>query len=670
MFSNFNYELKKILKNAKEEMYELGHSYIGTEHFLLSVLKSNNELKDILNNYNITYDSFKERIIVNIGKGNDKEKLFILTPLFKKILEDSILISNELRNDEIDPFMVFKSILEEGEGVAYRIICEMNVDIDKLYDSLFNYSIVKTNSINEYGVDLTEKAKKGLTEIAVNREKELENIIEILLRKNKRNPILIGPAGVGKTAIVEELANRIINSNVPDKLMNKKIISISMASLVAGTKYRGEFEEKILKILNNLENNNNLILFIDEIHTLVGAGGAEGAIDASNILKPVLSRGNITVIGATTTEEYRKYIEDDKALSRRFQKVIINEPNKKDLFDILKKIKPSYEKYHNVKIDNKVLKYIINISKKYIKNKNEPDRSIDLLDEALSMVSSRLNEKNNSIKLRNDLLKYKKKKNEMIENNNYIEALIYRKKERKIESIINNNCLIIPNNKHVTKEDINTLISKKYNIFLGNNNYLESNIGDKIEYLNRLFKNYVSEIDQICENIKKVFNCDISNNKPNSIFICGDNNLMKKRIINKINELFFHNKITIDLKNYYNDESINMIMGALPGYVGYNNKTNVFESLKEQPFSLIEITNFEYACLKVKNIIKDILHNGFFIDSNGYNIDFQNSLILINSNNIENNTIGFENKINNRKNELSKLVNKTIFINKNKITML
>ena len=399
MFSNFSYELKKILKECKKEMCSFGHYYVGTEHFLLSILKFDNKIRHELNDNGITYSIVKNKIIENIGLGSEKNNLFIFTPLFRKILEESIIISEELKLDNVDIDVVFKTILDEGEGSAYRILCELGIDIDKLYDSINNISIIKKNhTFFNIGVDLTEQAKNGLIDSVIGRNKEIENVIEILLRKNKKNPLLIGPAGVGKTAIIEGLADLISKEDVPDKLLNKKIISISIASLVAGTKYRGEFEEKLLNLINELENDKNCILFIDEIHTLMGAGGAEGAIDASNILKPALARDKITIIGATTIEEYKKYIEDDKALSRRFQKVIIDEPNEIELFNILTNIKNTYEKYHNVSIDNKLLKYIIKISKQCFCNKKEPDRSIDLLDEVSSMVNLEKKEKDKSIR--------------------------------------------------------------------------------------------------------------------------------------------------------------------------------------------------------------------------------------------------------------------------------
>ena len=654
MFSNFSYYLKKIINDSKIEMQYLKHSYIGTEHFILALLKTNTWVTNILNSYDITYNNFRNKVIEHIGYGNEKQNIFVYTPLFKKILEESLVLVNELKIKEIDIDMIVKLILDEGEGVAFRIFCEMNVNIDELYEEISSITISKNNSlITDYGINLTEKAKNNLIEPVIGREKEIDNIIEILLRKNKCNPILIGEAGVGKTAIVESLAERIVKSNVPKRLLNRKIISISMASLVAGTKYRGEFEEKLLSIIKEVEKNNNIILFIDEIHTLVGAGGAEGAIDASNILKPALSRGNISIIGATTKEEYRKYIEDDKALSRRFQKVLIEEPNEDKLLEILKRVKPLYEKHHNVIINNSILKNIINISKKYINDRKEPDRSIDLLDEVSSYVSSKpdeIDKKNNNLKEK--LLKYKNKKEEMLINNNYNKALKYRKIERKIESIINDNEL----NK---KADIKKSINKKDIIDVVNNKF--NTLIDNKKELKRKLKNIDKDI---VDKIIPIFNSNNNFIKPVSIVVNNHDDLLLKEISNSL----FNNIILVDLNEFSDIESYNRIVGSSPGYVGYNNKKNIFESLKEQPFSLIIISNYEKACIRVQNIIKEILSKGYFIDNNGYRIDFMNSLIIIKTN-ILNSSIGFNNKVNNY-NEIVNYVSDVINFEKASISMV
>ena len=333
MFGNFTEEARGIIVRAKKEMYNLKHPYVGSEHLLLAILKDDNEISKKLKEFNLTYEKLKEEIINVIGIGRVETEWFLYTPLLKRIMENAIIDSKENNNGEVTIEHLFTSILEEGEGVAIRIMIGMNIDIDKLYEE-FSYKFVnknkKTNKliIEELGINLTEKAKNKELDPVIGRENEIKRILEILCRRTKNNPLLIGEAGVGKTALVEELSRIISEDQAPSALKNKKIINLDMASLVAGTKYRGEFEDRVRKILKEVEENDDIILFVDEIHTLVGAGGAEGAIDASNIFKPALARGKLRLIGATTPDEYKKSIKSDRALDRRFQIVNIEIPNK------------------------------------------------------------------------------------------------------------------------------------------------------------------------------------------------------------------------------------------------------------------------------------------------------------------------------------------------------
>ena len=353
MIGNFNEEAQEILTKSKLEMLELRHPYIGTEHLTLAILHTQNELSNQLKSYNLTYSKFKNEIINSIGKGSKKSNFLLHTPLLKKVIENAIMDSKENNNSEVTIEHLFHSLLEEGEGVAIRIMIGMNIDITKLYEE-FSYKFVPKNkknqklTIEELGINLTDKAKNKELDPVIGRDEEIKRLLEILCRRTKNNPLLIGEAGVGKTAIVEELSRLIAEKDVPSALKNKKIINLDMATLVAGTKYRGEFEDRVRKILKEVEENEDIILFIDEIHTLVGAGGAEGAIDASNIFKPALARGKLKLIGATTIEEYKKYIKSDSALERRFQTINIDIPKKDKVKEILTKIKPIYENYHNV----------------------------------------------------------------------------------------------------------------------------------------------------------------------------------------------------------------------------------------------------------------------------------------------------------------------------------
>ena len=662
MLSNFSNELKRILKMSTKEKNLLKHTYVGTEHFILAILKSKNNIRYLLNDYEINYYNFKQALLDKVGIGNEEDSLFVLTPLFKKILEDAILCSKDMNNTYVDLSFVVKLIIEEGEGIAYRILCEMGVDIDKIYESITSEAKVCMASIlNDIGYDLTKKAKDNLIDPIIGRDKEIERVIEILLRKNKKNALLIGPAGVGKTAIAEGLAKKIVNKDVPSKLLNKKIISISIASLVAGTKYRGEFEEKLINIINELERNKDYILFIDEIHTIMGAGGAEGAIDASNILKPALSRDNITVIGATKEDEYRNYIEKDKAFSRRFQTVLINEPSSKELYLILKNVKGIYEKYHNVLIDDKTIKYIINISKRININRKEPDRSLDFLDEISSMVISKeeLNEHNN--RLQNKLNKIKDIKNLMISNGNYFEALKERQKERKIESQINNR--LIKKDKiekrFITKEDINEYISSKYNIMINDSKEIKSVIEKQKRRHKYILDLYNKEFDEVMKTTEKLYS--YKKLKPVSILFDGKDSDIKEKIANILSESFFnYKKIVIDLNEY--EEQLRYNLEERASYE--HSMIKYFNSLKENPFYLIMFINYNRASIKTRMLIKDIITKGYI-----NKISFINSLIIISTDNINRNPIGFNNKII-INDDLSKYVTKKISFNKTKIFML
>ena len=399
MIGNFNMEAQNILLNAKKEMNELGHPYIGTEHLLLSILKSDSDISNRLNSYNLNYNNFKEELCKIVGTTDKKSEYFLYTPLLRKVIENAIIDSKENNDGEVTSEHLFFAMLEEGEGIAIRILIGMGIDIESMYDDFSSSLIKKTKKgkkkklmIYDLGFDMTSNAKEGLVDPVIGRDKEVKRVMEILCRRTKNNPILIGEAGVGKTAIVEELSRLIANDEVPNNLIGKKVISLDMATMVAGTKYRGEFEERMKKVIKELEDNDDIILFIDEIHTLVGAGGAEGAIDASNILKPALARGKIRCIGATTIEEYKKFIEKDSALERRFQKIYIKEPSIEETINILNNLKPIYEKYHNVIVPDSIINSIVSLSEKYIFDRNRPDKEIDILDEVCSMVSMKDNQ--------------------------------------------------------------------------------------------------------------------------------------------------------------------------------------------------------------------------------------------------------------------------------------
>ena len=468
MFGNFTEEARKILVTAKKEMYDLKHPYVGSEHLLLAILKSENHISNKLKEYDLNYENFKNELIQVVGVGSTASEWFLYTPLLKRILENAVIDSKENNQGEVTISHLFSSLLEEGEGVAIRILLGMHIDLEELYSEFENKIVTPKGKKNkkllleELGVDLTKKALNNEIDPVIGRDKEIKRVLEILCRRTKNNPLLIGEAGVGKTAIVEELSRMIAFGEVPISLKNKRIISLDMATTVAGTKYRGEFEERMRKILKEIEDNDDIILFIDEIHTLVGAGGAEGAIDASNIFKPALARNKIRCIGATTIHEYKKFIEQDGALDRRFQRVLVEIPDYDTVLSILKKLKPIYEKYHNVIIPDSSLNLIIELSDKYIYDRNHPDKAIDLLDEVCASVHLKTSRKLKQYNQFNkEIQEVICKKNQLLLQNKFEEASVYRMKENELMHKVNTLELELykDSKKQVTNNDIANVLN-------------------------------------------------------------------------------------------------------------------------------------------------------------------------------------------------------------------
>ena len=658
MFSKFDEASQKVLVLAKKEMMELCHPYVGTEHLVLSILKDDNTISKKLKSFDLDYDKFKSEIIKIIGKGSKKSEWFLYTPLLKRVLENAILDSKENNDGEVNIEHLFSALLEEGEGIAIRIFISMGVDIDELYTEfskkLVKHGKTKKNKkliLNELGTDLTEMAKTNNLDPVIGREKEIKRTIEILCRRTKNNPVLVGEAGVGKTAIVEGLASLIANNEVPPLLKNKRIISLDMASTVAGTKYRGEFEERVRKIIKELEDNQDIILFIDEIHTIVGAGGAEGAIDASNIFKPALARGKIRCIGATTIDEFKSSIETDSALERRFQKVNVEVPNKKTVKDILLNLKPIYESYHGVIIDDEILDLIINYSEKYIYDRNEPDRSIDILDEVCARVSiEETNENKKLAELEKILNKLIKQKNNFILEQNYEEASNLKEQEDKINSEINNlrlEMLAKPIIKKVNKTDILDVISIKakipiYEISDSNNNQFE----DLEKHLKSNIIGQDESIDKLIFATKKMKLGLKEDKKPISFLFVGPSGVGKTDLVKIYAENLYgkDNLIRLDMSEFAESHSINKIVGSSPGYVGYEDNKNILEEIKNKPYSIILLDEIEKANSKVLNLFLQILDEGFIKDSKGSKVRFDNTIIIMTSNiGYNKSTVGFNN---------------------------
>ena len=656
MYSSFTEEARKIIILAKVEMQELKHPYVGSEHLLLSILKTDNEVSSKLKNYNLTYERFKKELIDIVGIGKKESECFLYTPLLKRVLENSVYDSKENNNGIVTISHLFSSLLEEGEGVAIRILIGMNIDLDNLYQDFTYKFIPKKNKnkkllIDEMGVDLTKLALENKLDIVVGRDEEIKRTIEILCRRKKNNPILIGEAGVGKTAIVEELARLISIGSVPNILKNKRIISLDMSVAVAGTKYRGEFEDRINKILKELEENDDIILFIDEIHTLVGAGGAEGAIDASNIFKPALARNKMRCIGATTTSEYKKYICEDKALDRRFQKVDVKVPDNDTLKKILLKLRDTYSNYHKTIISDDIIDSIIELSNKYIKNRYQPDSAIDLLDEVCAHVSLKENKKlksyNELNKKINEILKEKK---ESLIKRDYIKASELKEQENKIMTKINKLDMELSNKKNniVTYNDLISVLSKRNNIPIFKLN--SDNKKDVVKFEKKIKSDIIGhdkKIDELMKIYKKIKLGLKDDNMCLSILFTGPSGVGKTCLASMFANKLSNNVIKLDMSEFSESHQISKLIGSPAGYVGYNDNKHIFESIKDNPFTVLILDEIEKASKSVLDLFFQILDTGKIKDSKGEDIYFNNTIIIMTSNiGYNNNDIGFKKNIN------------------------
>lgn len=654
MFNKFKEETKKVIVVAKNEMLDLKHPYLGSEHIMLGILKLDNNISRLLKKHNITYKKYKNELIKLLGVGKIREKWILYTPIVKEIIERAVEISID-DNTDVTIENLFTGLVEVGNGIARRIFNSLNYDIDKIYTELVFNNNKKVNKkktlLEDLGIEYTNKDIVSRFDPVIGREKEIKQIIEILARKNKCNPLLIGEAGVGKSAIVEEISRLISINNVPSYLRNKRIISIDISSLVAGTKYRGEFEEKINKIIKEVESNDEIILFIDEIHTIVGAGGAEGAIDASNIFKPVLARGSIKCIGSTTLDEYNKYIAKDKALARRFKTVTIEEPSIDKVHDIIYKLKPIYEKYHRVYIDNIVLDNIINLTDKYIHINNNPDKTIDILDEVCVHASIKDNKymKEYDI-LSNNLKEIMNNRKNKILNNKFKEALVLKEKENSTIARLNALELYISTEYYnkVTNKDLLYVLNNKVNtpiIELDNTfnrlkiiKKLHSTVIDQDKSIELLVNSFIDNID-----IKHCF----------SVLLCGSNGVGKNLLASEFAKSINAKTIKLDMSEYNDSNSITKLLGSSPGYIGYDNSEIILDKVRHYPYTVIILDEIEKASKEILNIFLQVLKNNKIKTAKGDIIDFSNSIIIMTTSLEIDNQLGFvETNINRKLNDL------------------
>ena len=644
MFSKFSEEAQKILLHAKKEMVNLKHPYVGSEHLLLSILSNKEcEVTIKLNEYGINYDTFKNEVLKIIGKGNITNNWFLYTPLLKRIIENATIDCRENKDKEVSVLHLFLALLEEGDGVAIRILMGMNIDVDALYDEFSGDFVLKKSKnkrklmIEEFSIDLNEQASLGEIDPVIGRDDEINRVIEILSRRTKNNPLLIGEAGVGKTAIVEALASKIVLGNVPTSLKNKRILSVSMASLVAGTKYRGEFEERINKLIKEVENNPDIILFIDEVHTLAGAGGAEGAIDASNILKPALARGKLKIIGATTTEEYSKFLETDKALDRRFQKIKIEEASALKTKEILKNMKDIYSSFHNTIISDEIIDYIVDGCDNYLKFRKFPDKAIDVLDEVCAKtVLTKTNSENKISDLNQQLNAIIKLKKEEIVKENFDKATTLKTKQYELETKINKLLLKSSKNlspKEITKDMVMQVISEKANVPLTEFNLENKKILSLERKLNKVICGQEEAIKTIVDYTKRK-QLGFSENKVHSFLLVGKTGVGKTYLVKEYaKEVFSRNNfIRVDLSEYKEDHSVSKIIGSPPGYVGYDDKNYLLEKIRNNPYSVLLLDEIEKASLSVIKLFLQILDEGKITDSRGNEVYFNNVIIFMTSN--------------------------------------
>ena len=663
MFSNrFNERTEKVLFYAKEEAQMFQHGYIGTEHILLGILKEENGIsKKILNNLGITIDAVRNLIAEYEGKGDiDLYRNEIpLTPRTKRLLEISALEATNLNHNYISPEHILLALIREGEGVAFTILGNLNADFDKLRKEILdrlaagegttpsnnvqNSPNSSTPALDQFGRDLTVMAAEGKLDPVIGRDGETQRVLEILCRRTKNNPCLIGDPGVGKTAIAEGLAQRIVSGNIPEILKDKRVVTLDISSMVAGSKYRGEFEERLKRVMTEIRNSGNVILFIDEIHTIIGAGGAEGAIDASNILKPSLARGEIQCIGATTIDEYRKYIEKDSALERRFQPVTVGEPSKEEAVLILKGLRDKYEAHHRVKITDDALEAAVNLADRYITDRYLPDKAIDLIDEAGAKV--RIENLTAPPDLKNqeeELEKTEKEKADAIRLQDFEKAARLRDKEKELKTKIEDFKKNWKNRKdvqnHIVSEaQIAAVVAKWANIPVEKLTEKESEKLLKLEEI--LHKRVIGQNEAVKSVARAVRRARVGLKDPKrpigSFIFLGPTGVGKTELSKALAEAMFGDEssiIRIDMSEYMEKHTVSRLIGSPPGYVGFDDGGQLTEQVRRKPYSVVLFDEIEKAHPDVFNILLQILEDGRLTDGKGKTVNFRNTIIILTSN--------------------------------------
>ena len=692
MTYKFTNRAEKALELAAELAAEFGHNYIGTEHILYGLVKEGSGVaSQVLNLQEVTSEKVAEAIEVLIGRGDpiEDETTIGFTPRSKRVIENAFIEARKLGSEFIGTEHLLIGIMREGDSVAVRIMMDLNVNPQKLYNEILKVvneeesangpeksnnskgrgSYNQTPTLNQFGGDLTKCAREGKLDPVIGRKKEIERVIEILSRRTKNNPCLIGEPGVGKTAVVEGLAEKIVVEDVPQMLKNKRVVSLDIASMVAGAKYRGDFEERIKKCLEEVKKAGDVILFIDEVHTIVGAGSAEGAVDAANILKPLLARGEVQVIGATTLNEYRKYIEKDSALERRFSPVTVGEPSQEETVEILKGIRDKYEAHHNVKITDEAIKASVELSTRYINDRFLPDKAIDLIDEAASKVKMRTYTEPDSLKKLSDkIAQLDKEKEDAIRSQDFEKAASIRDKEKAAKEKLGKEKekWESKNTKSITtltEEDIAEVVSSWTGVPVQK---LTQSENEKLKNLEEtLHKRVIGQNEAVEAVAKAIRRGRVGLKDPNrpigSFLFLGPTGVGKTELSKALAESLFGNEnamIRIDMSEYMEPHSVAKLIGSPPGYVGFDEGGQLTEKIRRKPYSVILFDEIEKAHPDVMNMLLQILDDGRLTDSQGRMVNFKNTVVIMTSNIgarliTDKNTLGFT-IANNQKEETQK----------------
>ena len=659
MMQRFTDDAQRVLSFAQEAALELGHDYVGTEHVLIGLTKVKNGVAaKALEELNIVTEDIFEAVEEQVGRGNKKATSIYMTPRVKNVLELAVQVANRMNHNYVGTEHILLGLLSDGGGVAVGILRAMNIRTDDIVEAIRHILGSSTNGnhsgqegannngdlgeLTDFATDLNESAKQGKIDPVIGRDTEIQRVIQILSRRTKNNPVLIGEPGVGKTAIAEGLAQRIVNGNVPEILRNKRIISLSISSMLAGAKYRGEFEERLKKAIDEVQQHDDMIIFIDEIHTLVGAGATEGAMDAANILKPALARGEFQVIGATTLDEYKKHIEKDAALERRFQPVQVGEPNEEDALEILRGLRDRYEAFHKAKITDEALKAAVTLSSRYITDRFLPDKAIDVVDEAASKVRMKVFSAAPDVKALEDRLNaVKKEKEAAVTSQDFEKAAKLRDEEQALVKEIDDKKTVAKEESDqkliVTEEDIAAVVAQWTGIPVAKIAEEESETLLHLE--DELHKRVIGQDDAVTAVAKAVRRARAGLKDPKrpigSFLFLGPTGVGKTELARALASSLFGDEsamIRLDMSEYMEKHTVSRLVGAPPGYVGYEEGGQLTDAVRRKPYSVILLDEVEKAHADFFNILLQVLDDGRLTDSQGRTVDFRNTVIIMTSN--------------------------------------